>query len=119
MEIIRLVVKDTVETRIRKLLADKHGEDTGEDGAESSGNGGEGDRLLGSIKEDKTELLLEEFDLLYGYDATKEAEEDRHQASVKSEKAAKVESVDNHEESDDEEMGYVSDECNVLEVATL
>ena len=115
MEIIRLVVKDTVETRIRKLLADKHKEDTDEDGDESTS--GKDDRLVGSIKDDKTELLLEEFDLLYGH---QDAKTNSHQTTVKSEKPAKEQQEeDSEEDSEDEDLGYSSDEFVAMQVASL
>ena len=83
MEIIRLVVKDTIETRMRKMLAKKH--------ADSDENGEDDDRLVGSIKEDKTEILLEEFDQLFGYDAAKDVKTERKPAAVKPEKKPKEE----------------------------
>ena len=97
MEIIRLVAKDTIETRMRKMLAKKH--------ADSDENGEDDDRLVGSIKEDKTEILMEEFDLLFGYE---EPEDGKSEVAIKSEDPVKPEAmVVDQEESDDEDgEGY-------------
>ena len=59
-----MVVKDSVDSRITKMLANKHG-----DGESALADDDDDDCLVGCIKEDKTEILTEEFDLLFGFEA--------------------------------------------------
>lgn len=55
VEIIRMVMKDSVETRIQKMLKKKYGD-----------KGPSEEALVGSIQFDKTKVLSNEFDILYG-----------------------------------------------------
>lgn len=56
VEITRMVIKDSVETRMRQVLKEKYG------GVSS----GATTALVGSISNDKATLMKQEFDLLYG-----------------------------------------------------
>ena len=59
VEVIRLVTKKSVETRILEMLKKKYGNSEGENGATAQA-------LVGNIQFDKTKVLSEEFDILYG-----------------------------------------------------
>lgn len=59
VEVIRLVMKNSVETRIVAMLKKKYGNSEADNGAAAQA-------LVGSIQFDKTKVLSEEFDILYG-----------------------------------------------------
>lgn len=59
VEVIRLVMKNSVEIRILKMLKKKYGNSEADNGATAQA-------LVGSIQFDKTKVLSEEFDILYG-----------------------------------------------------
>jgi SNF2 family DNA or RNA helicase len=59
VEVIRLVTKKFGETRILEMLKKKYGNSEGEKGATAQA-------LVGNIQFDKTKVLSEEFDILYG-----------------------------------------------------
>ena len=69
VEIIRLLVKDSVETRIRKFLKHKYGEDA------SSKHGDDGQEVvIGPIgsqatEKPKSKILAAEFDILFGVES--------------------------------------------------
>jgi superfamily II DNA or RNA helicase len=60
VEIIRLVMKDSVETRVIQMIKKKYGDSSGAEAepAETA--------MVGSIQTDKATLLAAEFDLLFG-----------------------------------------------------
>ena len=67
VEIIRLVMKDSIETRILKMLDKKYGNSgTSEEGNESAAEQQNFEALVGSIQVDKTKVLEDEFDILFG-----------------------------------------------------
>lgn len=63
VEVIRLVMKNSVETRILTMLKKKFGDS----GVEA---------LVGSLQVDKTKVLAEEFDILYGVSGAPPKKED-------------------------------------------
>ena len=75
VEIIRLIMKDSVESRIQKMLSKKYGNGQTSSYEESSQDY-DGDKkpaakpevsaLVGSIKSDKCQVMTDEFDLLFG-----------------------------------------------------
>lgn len=75
VEVIRLVMKDSVETRILEMLKKKYGDaDTAEDSKEAKPQ--KVQALVGSIQIDKTKVLAEEFDILYGVSPLDDSDED-------------------------------------------
>ena len=64
---VRLVMKDTVDTRMAKMLATKYGDKTptNESNTENASTSG---AMVGSMNSDKAVILGEEFDLLFGYE---------------------------------------------------
>jgi len=72
VEIIRLVMKDSVETRILEMLKKKYGDsEATNDGKDARSQ--KVQALVGSIQFDKTKVLGEEFDILYGVTAARGA----------------------------------------------
>lgn len=60
VEIIRLLMEDSIETRMRKVIKNKYGSDTGMENVAE----------VGSIATDKAEVVREEFDALMGVTPT-------------------------------------------------
>lgn len=65
VEVIRLIMKDSVETRLLKMLKKKYGK-KGKSNSSKKDNPQEDDAMVGSIQVDKTKVLGDEFDILYG-----------------------------------------------------
>ena len=61
VEIVRLIMQDSVETRLRKMLEKKFGAETPTKDGKLA--------IVGNIKSDKTDELMEEFDLLFGVES--------------------------------------------------
>jgi SWI/SNF-related matrix-associated actin-dependent regulator of chromatin subfamily A3 len=76
VEIIRLVVQDSVESRMVQMIEKKHGKhstDKGDDNDEDKeGRAITSTALVGSLKTDKASMVEEEFDLLFGVDSDTE-----------------------------------------------
>jgi superfamily II DNA or RNA helicase len=72
VEIVRLVMKDSVETRIQKMLKKKYSDGSSAANDEVVAAGGRKNRraaapaLVGSIASDRTAVLGAEFDILFG-----------------------------------------------------
>eukprot|EP00429_Kryptoperidinium_foliaceum_P043107 CAMPEP_0176102834 /NCGR_PEP_ID=MMETSP0120_2-20121206/51588_1 /TAXON_ID=160619 /ORGANISM="Kryptoperidinium foliaceum, Strain CCMP 1326" /LENGTH=1287 /DNA_ID=CAMNT_0017436909 /DNA_START=94 /DNA_END=3957 /DNA_ORIENTATION=- len=79
VEIIRLVQKDTVESRMMKFLDRKYGSKTDaeetKDDTESDDDNGDGEPkaatvgVVGNVARDKVDMMTEDFDLLFGAEA--------------------------------------------------
>jgi hypothetical protein len=67
VEIVRLVMEDSVEMRIREMLAKKYGSsDVAIEDDEPPAVVAKPGALVGSIRSDKAVVMEEEFDLLFG-----------------------------------------------------
>jgi SNF2 family DNA or RNA helicase len=75
VDVVRLKVKDSVESRIMTFLETKYGsisegaheedlddEDSGEEATTNKASGG----IVGNVSSEKTKILTEEFDILFG-----------------------------------------------------
>lgn len=81
VEIVRLLMKGSVETRMTKMLAIKYGDKTSS--AESSpSEASPGSAMVGSVNSDKAVILGQEFDLLFGYEAPTGGRSSRALASI-------------------------------------
>jgi superfamily II DNA or RNA helicase len=78
VEIVRFVMKDSVESRILKMLEKKHGGSTSSDNNDDEEDGDKKKpavaTVVGSIHTDRTTVLGEEFDILFGTLASSEDE---------------------------------------------
>jgi hypothetical protein len=81
VEIIRLIVQDSVESRMVQMIEKKHGKhstDKGDDNDEDKeGRAITSTALVGSLKTDKASMVEEEFDLLFGVDSDTEIPHDK------------------------------------------
>jgi SWI/SNF-related matrix-associated actin-dependent regulator of chromatin subfamily A3 len=68
VEIIRLVVQDSVESRMVEMLEKKHGKASGATSDESDDAVGNA-ALVGSLKTDKVNMVEEELNLLFGVES--------------------------------------------------
>ena len=101
MEIVRLLMKDSVETRMRTMLAAKYGTDGAKMGNDSDikedskprAKKSANNTMVGSVCADKATLLTKEFDTLFN------VEPDRKEEKRAAEKPAAEEDDD-----DDDEM---------------
>lgn len=73
VEVIRLVMHDSVETRILAMLKKKYGDSTVLDASNGDGKAPAVASLVGSIHTDRTAVLGGEFDILFGTSAASSA----------------------------------------------
>ena len=80
VEIVRLIIKDSVESRILQMLDKKYGSETASNDQDdkSDPKATEIAPLVGSIRTDRTKVLGDEFDILFGTgsDVSQEVEAD-------------------------------------------
>jgi hypothetical protein len=76
VEVVRLIMKDSVESRILKMLDKKYGNSGGPNAGdeEADANDQEVAMLVGSIHSERTKVLGDEFDILFGVSSTSSAE---------------------------------------------
>ena len=87
VEIVRLIMKDSVESRILEMLDKKYknGPASNDDGeVDTKAKGPEIAALVGSIHTDRTKVLGDEFDILFGTgsDVSEEVEADQVSSST-------------------------------------
>jgi hypothetical protein len=92
VEIIRMIIKDSIETRVTAMLAKKYGpstserddgEDTKKPASEGVVEGAQVTPFVGSLVSEKVKVLTEEFDLLFGVPPSTDEEEDESEGAGK------------------------------------
>ena len=73
---VRLIMKDSVESRILKMLDKKYGSSGGSNAGDEEADTKDQEiaMLVGSIHSERTKVLGDEFDILFGVSSTSSAE---------------------------------------------
>ena len=77
VEVTRLIMEDSVESRLLELLKKKYGPRK-----EIPENSSESIQLVGNVCTDRAAILTEEFDLLFGFESASISEDDNHADAV-------------------------------------